>query len=271
MECSYTSYESMKEYFERFACYNEDGDNIAFYNANKQEIEFITDKQRKSRFANCFDHINVNKDDTPTLFINNWMKDIHRKTAHKINCIPYSGTFKLDRWCSNGVINTFRGFNKLIDTVNESYRDEFNDFFENYFREGSQYMKKYFDEYRSWYNVIEKEHNRVSGSVYAGYGSIEDVFPLRLMDRWEGYVDQAKQEIEYLKDINPDLYQKLYERMDLEALFFDSVRLFWYETSYSDGQLLQMRLSFKERCEKYQLTHFSEGKTLASTYANWGI
>ena len=84
-------------------------------------------------------------------------------------------------------------------------------------------------------------------------------------------LDQAKQEIEYLKDINPDLYQKLYERMDLETLFFDSVRLFWYETSYSDGQLLQMRLSFKERCEKYQLTHFSEGKTLASTYANWGI
>ena len=40
--CSYTSYESMKEYFERFACYNEDGDNIAFYNANKQEIEFIS-------------------------------------------------------------------------------------------------------------------------------------------------------------------------------------------------------------------------------------
>ena len=162
-------------------------------------------------------------------------------------------------------------YSKLMWDNNLDFEGLINNFFENYFREGSQYMKKYFDEYRSWYNVIEKEHNRVSGSVYAGYGSIEDVFPLRLMDRWEGYVDQAKQEIEYLKDINPDLYQKLYERMDLETLFFDSVRLFWYETSYSDGQLLQMRLSFKERCEKYQLTHFSEGKTLASTYANWGI
>ena len=63
----------------------------------------------------------------------------------------------------------------------------------------------------------------------------------------------------------------LYERMDLESLFFDYVRLFWYETSYSDGQLLQMRLSFKEKCEKYQLTEIASTKPLTNTYASWGI
>ena len=162
-------------------------------------------------------------------------------------------------------------YSKLMWDNDADFEGLIDAFFENYFREGGQYMKKYFDEYRSWYNVIEKEHNRISGSIYTGYGSIEDVFPLRLMDRWEGYVDQAKQEIEYLKDINPTLYQTLYERMDLESLFFDYVRLFWYETSYSDGQLLQMRLSFKERCEKYQLTEIASTKPLTNTYASWGI
>ena len=151
-------------------------------------------------------------------------------------------------------------FEMLIDT-----------FFDNYFRDGSEYMKKYFDEYRSWYNVIEAEHNRITGSIYAGYGSVEDVFPLSLMDKWEGYVNQAKQEIEYIKNVNPELYQKLYERMDKESLFFASVRLFWYETSYSSSQLLQMRLSFKEKCEYYGISHFSNTKPLSETYTAWGI
>ena len=109
------------------------------------------------------------------------------------------------------------------------------------------------------------------GSIYAGYGSVEDVFPLSLMDKWEGYVNQAKQEIEYIKNVNPELYQKLYERMDKESLFFASVRLFWYETSYSSSQLLQMRLSFKEKCEYYGISHFSETKPLSETYTAWGI
>ena len=169
-QCSYTSYESMKEYFERFACYNEDGDNIAFYNANKQEIEFITDKQRKSRFANLFDNVHLNKDDSPTMFINNWMKDIHRKTAHKINCIPYSGSFRLDKWYINGTINTFKGFNKLIDTVNESHREEFNDFYNNYFLKLLHNLCEENDEFSKWVlqffaQMIQHPEERVRRAV----------------------------------------------------------------------------------------------------------
>ena len=78
------------------------------------------------------------------------MKDIHRKTAHKINCIPYSGSFKLDKWYINGTINTFKGFNKLIDTVNESHRNEFNDFYENYFLKLLYNLCEQNDEYSKW-------------------------------------------------------------------------------------------------------------------------
>ena len=150
--CSYKSWNAMKEYFERFACYNEDGDNIAFYNADKGEIEFITNKARRDRFANCFDHINLkdNKDNSPTNFIDNWMKCINRKRSHKINCIPYSGTFKLDRWCVNGTINTFKGFNKLIDIVDESHREDFNNFYNNYFLKLLFNLCEQNDEYSKW-------------------------------------------------------------------------------------------------------------------------
>ena len=134
VQCSYASFESMKEYFERFNCYCEKGDCIASYNAKIHEVEFLEiGKAGRTRFANLKDHINTNSDGDPTSFFNNWLNCASRKTAYAINFIPYSGTFSLNTWYKEGVINTFRGFNPLIDNYDPSHEAEFDDFYNNYF------------------------------------------------------------------------------------------------------------------------------------------
>jgi hypothetical protein len=162
-------------------------------------------------------------------------------------------------------------YSKLMWNAEENFESLLNNFFDNYYQDGAFGMRKYFDEYRSWYNVIEDQYTVINGGIYARYGSVFDVFPLHLIERWENYVEQAKKEIEYIKDVDEALYNKIYDRIDIESLFFDYVRLTWYDTSYSDADLLALRIKFKEKCEKYNITDVSETATLASVYAGWGI
>ena len=220
--CSHISWEAMKEYFERFACYNEDGDNIAFYNANKREIEFITDKMRKTRFANCLDHINLTKDGSPTLFINNWLKCTDRKTSHKINCIPYSGTFQRDKWYINGVINTYRGFNHLISTVNESYHEEFEDFYNNYFLKLLFNLSEQNEEYARWVlqffaQMIQHPEQRVRRAIVLignqgdGKNALLDTFARVLGEDLFNTSSKAK---DYFGDIASAHFNKILVNLD---------------------------------------------------------
>ncbi len=160
---------------------------------------------------------------------------------------------------------------KLQWNCNLNSRQLIEDFMENYYKDGSSYMYKYFEEYRQWYNVIENKYTLINGDIYARYSSVEDAFPLALVDRWEGYVRQAMQEIEYIKEIDLDYYNKLYTRMEKETLFFDYVRLFNYTTSYTDAELVSMRLAFKEKCERHSITHIHETGKIDSVYVGWGI
>ncbi len=145
------------------------------------------------------------------------------------------------------------------------------DFFVNYYKDGSQWMYKYFDEYRQWYNVIESKYSLINGGIYARYGDVPEAFPLNLIERWEGYVKKAMAEIEYIKEVDLDYYNELYRRLDKETLFFDYVKLFYYESSYFDFELKEMRSAFKEKCNRHDITQVDEGSSLKSIFNVWGV
>ena len=145
------------------------------------------------------------------------------------------------------------------------------DFFVNYYKDGSKWMYKYFDEYRQWYNIIEKKYSLINGGIYARYGDVPEAFPLNLIERWEGYVERAKAEIEYIKDVDLEYYNELYRRLDKETLFFDYVKLFNYESSYFDFELKEMRIAFKEKCNRHDITQVDEGSSLKSIFNVWGV
>ena len=146
-----------------------------------------------------------------------------------------------------------------------------NEFFENYYKDASKWMYKFFDEYRQWYNVIESKYSLVNGGIYARFGSVEDVFPLAVVERWQTYIDNAIKEIEYIKEIDETFYNELYRRIDKESLFIDYVKVVDYPTSFSDSELYSMRVAFKEKCLRHDLKLIREGGSLESTFKGWGI
>ena len=161
-------------------------------------------------------------------------------------------------------------YTKLMWNPNEDVNALTEAFFDNYYREGSKWMQLYLKEYREWFNVISNKYGSAGGGVY-DYFSDFDVFPLQVINRWEGYLNQAKEEISYLKDVDGALYAEIYDRIDKETLFFDWIRLDKYSTSYSSGELYEMRVAFKEKCLHFDIQRSQEGVLLSTYYTTWGI
>ena len=160
---------------------------------------------------------------------------------------------------------------KLLWDVDADMDSLINDFFDNYYKDGAKYMKKFFDEYRSWLKVLEKRDSSVTGGVYMNYTNVKDAFPLNLLDRWEGYINAAKNEIEYMIGFDDEKYELLYSRFDKETVFMDYIRIFVYGAEYSASELQEIRIGFKNKCEKYDIARLSESRKVSEACVGWGI
>ncbi|MBO5926567.1 MAG: hypothetical protein J6Q38_03300, partial [Clostridia bacterium] len=149
--------------------------------------------------------------------------------------------------------------------------DLINDFFTKYYKDASPWVYKYFDEYRQWFNIIQKQYSLITGGIYARFDSVPNAFPLAVVERWEKYLENAKAEIEYIKDINLELYNELYRRIDKETLFFDYVKIFNLGSEFSDDELRELRINFKAKCQLHDINQLDEGGSLESIYKSWGI
>ncbi len=149
--------------------------------------------------------------------------------------------------------------------------DLMNDFFKDYYKDAGNWMQKFFEETRQWYNVIEDMYSVINGTCYARYGSVTDAFPLAVIERWESYVEKAYEEIEYIKAIDLDYYNEIYGRIEKETVLFDYIRLFNYTTSFTEQELYNMRVEFKRKCQKFGIEYLREGGSLNEVYTSWGI
>ena len=199
----------------------------------------------------------------------NAVQDNYRFFAeNNVSCVMEQGAHNSNQ---TGFIE-FRNYlyTKLMWNPNEDVNALTEAFFDNYYREGSKWMQLYLKEYREWFNVISNKYGSAGGGVY-DYFSDFDVFPMQVINRWEGYLNQAKEEISYLKDVDSALYTEIYDRIDKETLFFDWIRLDKYSTSYSSGELFAMRVAFKDKCQYFDIQRSQEGVLLSTYYTKWGV
>ena len=159
---------------------------------------------------------------------------------------------------------------KLMWDHTQDLESLIDNFFDNYYRDASVSLKKFFDEYQAWFNVLMNEYSVISGSIYCRIGSVLNAFPETLLVRWEKYFDEAEESIKYIQYLDETLYTKIYQRIDKERLFIDYVRIF-LNSDYADKELNAMRLNFKTRCELYGITKYNETSPLSDVYATWGL
>lgn len=150
------------------------------------------------------------------------------------------------------------------------YESLVDEFFERYFGDGATAMRKYFDEYRSWtlyaYNELGMSKD-INGSGISDSG----FWPKGTAKQWLSHIEEAYEDIAYLKWTDAESYQKLYDHIRMESLLPRYVLIKFYGSSFSSDELLQMKKDFKEDCYKYKVLRASEGGTVETLFSDWGV
>lgn len=91
-------------------------------------------------------------------------------------------------------------------------------FFDNYFKDASASMRKYYDEFVARFAIIMADYpTGVTGFPEENLKKTE-YWPYKLLLRWSEYIEDAKEDIMKYKLADNELYQKLYNRIIIESI-----------------------------------------------------
>lgn len=155
---------------------------------------------------------------------------------------------------------------KLSWNVNLDVDELIDDFFDNYFGEAAEVMKKLFDEVRARMKYVEDELH-VSMYIWQKLEN-KDYWQKGLLQQWLGYIDEAKKVIAHLAEDDEDEYSLLYDRILLEGISYRFLLIDIYGNSVYDSEtLLAEKMAFKNDCAYLKVDAYAENGRL-SQYMN---
>ena len=143
----------------------------------------------------------------------------------------------------------------------DSNQDELIDkFFDNYFKDASSVMKQLFDEENTWFAYLAEKYGYTGKISYTENNLvIEEYWPKGLLEGWLALIEEAYTKIEHYKKNDPNLYETLRDRINLESITFRYMQIHLYKLLYSDADSQMMIKTFKEDCAALGLTQYKEG------------
>lgn len=158
---------------------------------------------------------------------------------------------------------------KLYDDPYQNLDVLYDKFFENYYLDASTVMREQFESWRllSTYN---RDYLNMSGDVGAE-NLKSDYYPYAMVAKWAGLMDSAYKIIEKYQDIDPTLYQKLYDRICREDICIRYILSQLYSSYLSDSDLIAMRKKFKKDATRLGLVRNSGTSYLSDLYIQWGV
>lgn len=177
---------------------------------------------------------------------------------------------------NQGATTSFGRFKEYFNSVslfdvNTDYNTIVNDFFENYFAEGGVAMKRYFQELQEQCAYIEQTYSYdINGTIYNNIAQ-QQYWPKKLLDRWNGYIEEAKEAILPYQKSNRVLYEALEDNIILESIFPRYALLNHYSGKYSADTLMALRRSFKKDCQRVNVTKLNENQDMDSVFSSWGL
>lgn len=158
---------------------------------------------------------------------------------------------------------------ELAFDCNADYEKLIDDFFVNYYKDASEPIHRIFSELRDLeaYNVLV---NDFDGNYYTDRTKAE-LWPRNTLMRWEGYIEEAYQAIEHLQESDPNLYETLYWRINLESMTVQYLLIELHGSTFSDAELLERKLAFKSDAIHHELVYRDEWTNITELYKEWGI
>jgi hypothetical protein len=153
---------------------------------------------------------------------------------------------------------------------NQNYLDLEERYFNGYFKEAQEPMRRYFNELTAHMTYLQATYSSFSGK--SSFNPVhENYWPQRTLDQWLGYIDEAFAAIEPLKETNPVRYANLYKNVLQESIFLRLAKLTLYSGTYSSDALYQERVSLKNDCSELNITRTSEQAYIDAVWMSWGL
>ena len=160
---------------------------------------------------------------------------------------------------------------KILFDVNLDFSYIVDRYFTYYFGPAKEIMLEYFNDMRSWQKHLRAEYNSVGlfGDILSGRMIEETYWPKRLLEDWNGRINDGVKAIEYLRDDDSALYSALYDHLVLESIFPRYVILQLYGSKMSADELTAMRLRFRDDCVRLGYSSESENGSMDVLYSTW--
>ncbi len=148
----------------------------------------------------------------------------------------------------------------------EAFTDRF---FETWFGGAAQDMRKYYDSFISWSKELKTEQNYDGDLYFDGYTTSH--YPLNKLNEWQGYIEDAYESIESLKESKPNRYNNLYKRINAESIAVRYAMLRIHSMSFTQDELWEMVTLFKKDATELGFIQLNEWSKMDSLYNSWGL
>ena len=157
--------------------------------------------------------------------------------------------------------------------VNANYTYYVDKFFKYYFKDAAEIMREYYEEMIGWVSYIESrpEIYGLNGGVRETLGANAENFPKQLLLNWLAKMDEAYKIIEKYKNTDTALYNTLRKHILIETMFPKYALCDLHANTYTDDEILQMRLDFKKDATEIGMVEHMEHYFIDVKYAEWGI
>lgn len=149
--------------------------------------------------------------------------------------------------------------------VNQNMNDLIDEFFDNYFKNASEPMMKYFNSYRAWYAYLAAEEG-FSGYVTETILLQRNYFPQGILNEWLGYLEEAQESIKSLENTDQALYKLLNDRILLETISVRYLIIELYSVYYSTSEIEVMISTLKNDAMRLGVVQFNEFNTLSDYF-----
>ena len=143
-------------------------------------------------------------------------------------------------------------------------------YFAAQFKAAAPYMRKFYDSMRVRLAYCTDVLGHTGDISEDGMYTIES-FPYGTISEYMGYIDQALQAIEPMRETDPEVYQLVYDRIIAESLFPRYFQITLYPQYYTNVELLEMKRQFREDCDSIGFDYHKEHGPIQDLWSEWGI
>ena len=162
---------------------------------------------------------------------------------------------------------------KLSWNVNLDIEDLTRKFFENYFGEAGEDLYEVFNESRGLAGKTRPElcDNRGKFDDYAARPDITFLYPEAMaLDALKKFDDGLKK-IEYLKKVDPDLYDTFYRNITTERFAYEYILIEFYGGRYDPDELLTLKLQAKNDAKYNSIGGINSDTSINVLWSKWGV